>query len=86
MKAGMKGQDEDHDPHMLDACDLISEAREEASERRLSRCWIKAEITPQGTDRKLIGINEKVKREKRLLKKRISRQSRKCFQRYNFTV
>ena len=86
MKNGMKGLDKGHDPHMLGACDLILDAWEDVSERTLARCWIRADILPRGGNSKLISIHGKVKREKRLLKKKIFRLSRKCYQRYKFRV
>ena len=48
MKAGMKGLDEGHDPHMLDVTELLKDAWDDVTLRTVARCWGKANILPRG--------------------------------------
>ena len=41
MKGGTKGLDEGHEPHVLDVCELLSDAWDSISEKTIARCWMK---------------------------------------------
>ena len=52
--------EEGHDPHILDACEMIHEAWNEVSETTVARCWMKADILPRGIQAALSAIHGKV--------------------------
>ena len=60
----MKGLSDGHDPNLLDVTEMVKQAWEEVFERKLARCWLKADILPRGMLFPLEQIHGKVKGKK----------------------
>ena len=48
---GTKGLDEGHHAHILDACEIIKEFCDAASEETIGKCWLKASTLSPGNER-----------------------------------